>query len=108
MSSLTTTLLGVARKVPVDDRLQRFELLAGVCPRLSTKRGNENVGLAPEHALRHTRRAAGVQNVEIIRRERGRRCAIRHARECGLVVDGSRKKRSARAIVYLQQDFEQG
>ena len=42
----------------------------------AAERGDEDVGLAPEHALRHAGRAAGVEDVEIVGRRLDRSARV--------------------------------
>ncbi len=90
--------VGGARHHLVDGR---DRLLAG---NASAHGGEEDVRLAPQHALRHAGRAAGVDHVEVVvaRAQRERRVAAR--RQGVLVVARARQQRLAAAVGDLEQE----
>ena len=69
---------------------------------------DEDVGLSPEHALRHARRAAGVEDVEVVGRRRHRRRLGGRRRERVLVPLGAGEQVVARLVGDLQQHGESG
>ena len=74
--------------------------------RATGHRAVEDVLLAPEHALRRARRAAGVEDVEVVRRGLDRRHAVGRGREGRLVVQRTGQERVAALVGDLDQDAE--
>ena len=81
------------------------KLLEGLGDATRSKRAFVNVLVAPDHALGHPGRSAGVQDVEIVVRERRRQGLWSRGRECFLIVDGSRQQGIARFVRNLKPEF---
>ena len=64
---------------------------------------HEDVGGAPEHALGHARRAAGVEDVEIVGRGLGKAVRRDDTGQCLLVVEGARQQRAAGVVGDLEE-----
>ena len=92
------------------DLVERVPLLA-VVEAPSAERADEDVGLAPQHALGQPGRATGVEHVQVIGRPRRPQLIVEHVRRGGqhvLVPLGTVEQGVVAAVTDLQQDPEPG
>ncbi len=74
--------------------------------RATAERRDQNVGLTPQHAFRHSGSAAGVEDVEIVGRRLRLRKVRRALRERGFIVDRARQQRIAGFVGHLDEHFQ--